>query len=43
MGVIHVEDNRKEINTSETKGLLCLFLSTKARFINLLYGGDTHR
>jgi len=41
MGVIHIEDNRKEIKTSEIKGLLCLFLSTKVCFINLFYGGET--
>jgi len=43
MGVIHVEDNRKEINAPEIKGLLCLFPSTKPCLINLLYGVETHR
>jgi len=43
MGVIHAEDNRKEINASEIKGLLCLFPSTKACLINLLYGVEAHR
>jgi len=43
MGVIYVEKIAiKERKTSEIKGLLCPFLSTRACLINLFYGWETH-